>query len=486
MNCDQTRVLIDSWIDHEIAEDARTALESHLATCPDCQEIADAVRVADADLAAAFQPGREAARRVSQEVAQSLRALGNDQRRAASTMPVRPAGESPSSTNWLSLALALVIGFVLALVIFPPASPQQNPLPPEQIARPGNPPEIREPGSEAPRERAPLQVATLVAYTGEVEFDFGTGDWTSSTDTEVGCPSDGKVRTSKNSLCELVTSDGAVVRMDVDTEVRFRSPRELELQRGKLFCRSPDGVPIAVTSCEATEQPPVPQKPTWSATGTGTEFIASKASGGSGCVTPSKANVAVETSLGRHEIQAGESAIIVNGQVDRTRHDDEPLLSASWIHPLLTRKGHRDPELRQRVDELLAQIGHSKATNLYEHELRSLGEYCVLPLIRYVQSPISHEDPSRRLLAMRVVSDLVPAVALGELLPLLSDDNADVRYQTARALQRLTGMTHGRAPDQWREPIRNCASTIERWTRWWDANRDRLPALPAVPGQPGI
>lgn len=480
MNCDQSRVLIDGWIDQEIPEDDRAALESHLATCPDCRELADAVRVTDADLMAAFQPGREAAQRVSQEVARSLRTHSSDRPRATSAAATGPSEAAPSSTNWLSLALALVIGFVLALVIFPPAS-QQIPESPEQIARPAHPPEFQEPGSVVPRSSDPPQVATLVAYTGDVQFDFGTGNWTSSTETEMGCPSDSRVRTSKNSLCELVTADGAIVRMDVDTEVRLRSARELELQRGQLFCRSPEGVPIAVTSCDATEPPSVPPETLWSATGAGTEFIASKASGGSGCVTPSKANVAVETSSGRHQIQPGESAIIVNGRVDRTRHDNDPLLSASWIHPLLTRKGHRDPELRQRVDELLAQIGRSKTSTLYESELRSLGEYCVLPLIRYVQSPISRKEPNRRTLAIRVVADLVPAVALGELLPLLSDESPEVRFQTARALQRLTGLTHGRSPEQWRVSLTNCAPTSALWTAWWEGNRDRLPALPAMP-----
>jgi hypothetical protein len=145
------------------------------------------------------------------------------------------------------------------------------------------------------------------------------------------------------------------------------------------------------------------------------------------------------------------------------------------MQPLLTRKGHADPELEQRVDKLLAQIGRSKAAWLYESEIRRLGEYGVLPLLRYVESPDSALEPSRRLTAMQIASDLSPAWAIGDMVQLLADDDPEVRVLAAKALQRLTGLTQGFPPEKWRERSAEIDQAQAEWRGWWEANRVSPP-----------
>jgi DNA-binding XRE family transcriptional regulator len=130
---------------------------------------------------------------------------------------------------------------------------------------------------------------------------------------------------------------------------------------------------------------------------------------------------------------------------------------------------------RERVEELLARIGKSKVSNLYEAEIRSLGEYGVLPLLRYMASPRSRSDVERRLVAMRIISDLAPTWAIGELIVLLKDANADVRFLSARALERLTSQTQGYPPEKWRGATAELEPAVAAWQTWWSRNRTRYP-----------
>src|SRR5207302_4453386 len=143
--------------------------------------------------------------------------------------------------------------------------------------------------------------------------------------------------------------------------------------------------------------------------------------------------------------------------------------------PLLIRKGHADRELAERVDDLLARNGDSKQSELYEAEIRSLGEYAVLPLLRYVESPRSLSDGERRLVAMRIVSDLAPPWAIGDLIGLLMHSDADVRFLSAAALERLTNQTQGVPTETWRGNPPEWEPAAAAWQSWWSKNSGRYP-----------
>jgi ferric-dicitrate binding protein FerR (iron transport regulator) len=467
MKCDEALPLINAWVDREIEDGVRVALEAHIATCPECQATADALRLADAELMKAFRADRDVARQVAERVTRSLKS--DPITKPRSVPELRPV-------DWRSLALALVAGFLLALVIFPPHSPEPNSGYTKPIAQPESPRPNQHVSDTHPKGFA--RIATLVAATGDVQFDSGNGDWRVAPMTTLHCPSDSSFRTSKGALCELVTSDGAIIQMNSETEVKLRSPREVELQKGQVFCRAPEEGSIEVFSCEAPTSLTASENDAWSAAGSGNGFLTALSPDGEAQVISSqRCSVAVTTKAGRHQLRPGESASIVNGKVNPTGRTHDSLLSASWIHPLLIRKGHDNPDLNRRVDELFARIGREKMSMLYEREIRSLGEYCVVPLIRYVQSPISQKEPGRRASAMRIVADLAPSILIGELLPLLRDDSSEVRFQAARSLLRLTGESQGRSPAAWREPVTDSEETIASWTEWWQQNRGRYPTF---------
>jgi hypothetical protein len=193
-------------------------------------------------------------------------------------------------------------------------------------------------------------------------------------------------------------------------------------------------------------------------------------------VTSATGDVAVQTQSERQQLKAGEVACVVDGKLSGSAASGDPLLEARWMQPLLVRKGHDNGELARRVNDLLSRVGRAKLSLLYEQEIRSLGEYCVLPLVRYVQSDDSRSDPRRRIEAMRIVADLAPAWAVRDLIDLLADENADVRYYAGSALKRLTTETLGREPDAWRADPAECAPTHALWRAWWERNARRFPA----------
>jgi hypothetical protein len=78
-------------------------------------------------------------------------------------------------------------------------------------------------------------------------------------------------------------------------------------------------------------------------------------------------------------------------------------------------------------------------------------------------------------MAMRIVADLAPSWAVGDLIPLLSDSDEEIRYQSAAALRRLTGQSQGREPGAWRKPWADCTPTFASWQTWWQNNRQRYP-----------
>jgi len=112
---------------------------------------------------------------------------------------------------------------------------------------------------------------------------------------------------------------------------------------------------------------------------------------------------------------------------------------------------------------------------LYEAEIRSLGEYGVLPLLKYVESPPAGSAGERRLVAMRIVSDLAPPWAIGDLVGLLTHADADVRFLSAAALQRLTTQTQGVPTETWRGNPEEWEPALAAWQTWWTKNRDRYP-----------
>jgi hypothetical protein len=469
MNCKQSRGFFSAWIDRQLEPADRAELEEHLRECAECRTAAESARDLHADLVRAFESPRTAAARAAEQVIAAIP-------RAATPAPLVALARSP---NWTALGLALALGFLMALLVFPPwktrrVAPDSRETPRDGLA--GLPPT---PAATMPA--AP--VARLVAATGfeGVEYDDrNRGTWQSVAELpRLQCPSESSVRTNENVRCELVTSEGCVVRMNSGTEIVFHSAGCVELKRGEIWCRSTPQAPLEVLpSLSATvveHAAPTGVASRWSCTASdATCLLCVTESGDKVRVTAAAGNISVTARHESLQLEPSETATITRERIDRDRSSDR-LLAASWMQPLLIRKGHADRELAERVDDLLARIGESERSELYEAEIRSLGEYGVLPLLRYVESPRSGSDGERRLVAMQIVSDLAPPWAIGDLIGLLKNPDADVRFLSAAALQRLTKQTQGVAIETWRGNPAEWEPVAATWQSWWSKNSERYP-----------
>jgi hypothetical protein len=99
---------------------------------------------------------------------------------------------------------------------------------------------------------------------------------------------------------------------------------------------------------------------------------------------------------------AGHKVHIVDGKIAESQRVRDPLLDTSWVHEVLILKGDQSPELQQRIDDIWAQIGDTKMSYLYEEEVRRLGDACVTPLVRFIESSRSQSD-ERKDSAARIV-----------------------------------------------------------------------------------
>lgn len=152
--------------------------------------------------------------------------------------------------------------------------------------------------------------------------------------------------------------------------------------------------------------------------------------------------------------------------------------ASRWIMDIVVLKGHDNPELNARVNDLIAQIGEGKMAFLRENELKALGDRCVVPLARYLQSPRSQGELWKRQEAARVISDVAQPWCIPYLIELLDNPDGQVRAAAATALQRLTNKTQGRTPEQWRDqPKESDADTLKSWHAWWERNKDDYPGI---------
>jgi hypothetical protein len=188
-------------------------------------------------------------------------------------------------------------------------------------------------------------------------------------------------------------------------------------------------------------------------------------------VTSSEGEVEVQTAAGRERLARGETAAIADGRIVKSAASD-PLMAVSWMQPLMVRQGPGAPEVEQRIEELLANLG-SSPDPAYEREIRSWGELAVPPLARFVRG--GKGNPSRGR-AMRILADIAPGWAAGDLIDFLADEETEVRILAAGALARLTGFDQGRPAEGWRETAETCQPEIAAWKKWWAGHRTQHPA----------
>jgi ferric-dicitrate binding protein FerR (iron transport regulator) len=440
MDCEQALDLLLAHMDRELAPEQRPPLEAHLQACAACRADADAFRQQDADLRRAFAPRRRAASAVADRVISQLRPSP-----ARSRLPV----------PWLPILLSTAAGFLLALVIFRPWTKP----PVEIVTVPG-------PGMETAAKTLPPRVLVTVASRPVELLPPGSTRWekvAQGSHIELGS----RVRTDPLMRCELQTPDGSEVRLDTATEVVVGKDRQLELIRGQILARAqPAPSPLRVAVPEAT--------------------IAADRGEFDVICSPAKAVLTVLDGAtqvrGKDQertVHKGQAADIVQGKVNRIWAEENLTRATSWVTELLLLKGGDSPELIERVDDILAQIGEAKM-NLPQEEIRRLGDHCVLPLTRYLESPRSHglRAEHRRRLAADILADLAQPWSIPDLIRLLKDDDGEVRVCAARGLQRLTNLSFSVEPEAWRRGDgERLDNAYQQWQTWWQENKYRCPGV---------
>lgn len=457
MNCGEFEHRLSKWLAEEIDEQVAAALEAHLEQCSHCQALLESQNHDDASLRTALEEPVAVAR-----VAQ--RALA---RLAKEDLAAPPKAANLAWATWLLPLIALAAGFLLAAMILPRENRvQPAPLVPQ--------PSIAEAHQERP---AIVPVAHLVSATGPVErFDEERKDWVP---IDIGkyyaCPTDSRLRTV-NDVCELQTSDGAVIRLNDKTEVTLVGTSTIELQRGQVWCKSPgeSTLEVRVSPTPEAKQSAQAMSTMWCV---GPSCVMTNiGDAGRVQVVTSEGEVNLQTPAGKQKLGPGQIAEIRNGEVTHPNRRVDPLLETRWMQPLIVKQGPDNAELQERVDRMLAQIGRSKVATMYEQEIRSLGEHGVLPLVRFVKSPLSKDDPVKRSTAMTLTADLAPVWLIPDLIDLLEDSEPGIRQQSAHTLHRLTGMNMDLSPPDWRnEPDERQRTALQYWRSWWATHQHQFP-----------
>lgn len=534
--CDEIQSLLSAWVDGELSPAEAADVATHVTDCGECRAYVDALRELDANLRGFASRNQAAADRIaatvltkladsppceratlSEPVARSERAASSDrttpnqsvdamtvERDQATNAPARADVRVNSTARMRTITrirtvaqylAAAAAGFLLACMLFAPSG--DRPTAENLVATGGTPrfpaaqgePEKRPAVGQTPHEGTStagpvdLTLARLTVATGAVTMrQPGQSDW-SAPDPKAPfqCAIGTEVRTPPGVQCELETKDRCTIRLNGETKLTLRSPREVELHSGQIWCRSPDDAALDVVTstpgAPRTKDGAVPLRFTCPSNGS---VVSEVNDGGDRRVFTASGEVDLRLGRERHRLKPGEVARVDGGRLIIEPYHADALLATRWMQPLLILKGHDSPELHERIDRMFANLGRSKLDNLYEDEIRSLGEHAVLPLLRFVQSPPSRDEPERRRRAMLIVSDMAPTWLVGELIDLLADDDPPIRVAAARALSRLTRQTHDRDPVAWTAPLEELAPSLERWRQWWRENASRYPRTRAT------
>lgn len=417
MHCDEALNEFSRLIDREAPSSDHTPFMEHIAHCERCGAMWYELTRADAALLRAFMARRRAAGTVADRVIEQLRNARGRQWRIRS---------------WLVPPAAAAAGFLVAAVLF-------------------------QPGGKLPRMPAHVPLARLSLATGPTEVRAApTVPW-------FGCPTNSNivagasVRTLDASRCEIQSNDGTQIRLDVGTVVELPTSRCVRLAEGELYSAVPaDGTQFKVELPDAVVQT------------TRGKFDVTCAPG-EASLTVIEGSASVACKSGLHNVDAGQRVRLVGGRIEESSNVIDPLQATAWVNELLLLKGPDNPELTERLNDILAQIGHAKLSYLYEDEIRRLGSRAALPLLRYVASPRSQSDAASRAAATRIAADLADETVIAELIALLADDDPQLRSHAARALQRLTGIAQGQPVQAWQDDPASCQPTREAWQAWWES-----------------
>ena len=428
MNCETIPLLLNAAIDGELTADERDTLELHLSHCNACGERAAELRALDTLLGRTLGP--QSADSVVDRVLSEISASGTPTS-VDRSMICSPASDiaGSNSTGGKGVRRSVAATRRSATVILMLVS-------------------------------TVVIVATVISgtsgtSTGIGEITMATGpievmrenarEWTYlNVAAHTRLPAHARIRTQGNSLCEIRTTADTLIRLNAETELVLHRSERVELVSGEMWCRAPDTTSLEISTKRSLQRPmremamtcPSSSETQWQALGDQeTRCLA---------VSPASIEVKMEQPKFGCTVNPGDTLAIRQGDVPATGARADLFQALSWQLPLLVLKSPDDLELRRLLTQLLARVGQSKMRSLYDEQIRSLGPAGTIPLLAYVRSAESSEQPELRHRAMQVIVELAPASSIAELEKLLDDPDPVVKRLSSMAMRRLAPVNHNR------------------------------------------
>ncbi|MBI4577376.1 MAG: FecR domain-containing protein [Planctomycetes bacterium] len=276
-----------------------------------------------------------------------------------------------------------------------------------------------------PRE-LPVGPAVVLSLVGPAEVVQAPGAGPVALDTGVRLGMGAVVRTGAEGRLVLSLADGTELRLNEATELALEGPRAQRLLLGEVYARvAPDPRPLVIATAHGEAR----------ALGTALDLEATAED--TRLITVRGVVELVDLAGGRVRVEARQQATIALGRVGAPVDLAYVGDATRWMLDLLRARGDSDPELRERVDELLAHLGETKLSYLAERDILDLGPSCALPLARYLEREGPTASRTQRRKAARLLEDIATPACRSTLEALTRDADEAVRDSAHRALGRL-------------------------------------------------
>lgn len=403
MNCESLPLLLNAALDDKLSLQEQADMQSHLAECDACREQWAELQSLHRDLSRVLSPPS-----IEPVVDRVMSSLARQP-----SVVILPPVNSDQRLRTSSRNSRFVLFVVAGTLLFAVGTIMQWPM-------------------------ATPAVAEIAMATGPIDFKpANSPDWIATDGTSrVPLSAHTRVRTSSTSLCEIRTKANAVVRLNHETELVMHRAESVELVAGELWCRAPVSTNLQIRAASRVND--VANKNVFTCPSTTEVQWTALPNQEVSCLDVAATPVEITLPLTTCSIQPGECVTFASGspRPEQTRHSN-PMLATNWQLPLLVLGNPHDSELQDRLTGILATIGQSKVSYLYEDQIRQLGPPGAIPLLAFVRSPDSLKKPDLRIRAMGLAAELASESSLADLEQLLRDQDPVIQKMAARTIRRL-------------------------------------------------
>lgn len=397
MNCDQVRGWISPMIDGELDPRDEEQIKQHLQGCSACHRYWSELTDVDHDLQQLQLPKLSCARSVE----------------------LHPGINAKKAWLRWTVAVAIAASGLIAIVML-----QNHFLQKQQVVESSIDDSTNAPPSSA------SNVATLIRQTGPVE-SLVDGRWIVTPQNNrfaIGS----RLRTPPETLCELRTGEGSVLRLDSGSELEFRESSELALVVGRIYVQGSLGesIRLMIQDPNGLWEAQCPK---------GAQLQVVSRENRMSCDVLSKHDLSWSGGSQSVTVNAGETVQWNNeSEVIRSKHQISR--SKLWQLPLIAVDGPSESiegEMNAILKPLLTHVGRTKAQFMDEQQIRALGPSGALPLLMFALSDSSKNDPDQRIQAISIASELADENAIELLEQLELDENSQISRIATDALRRI-------------------------------------------------